>query len=128
MPSVKYVASPPRGVAPLPSFEAIAPSGTVQHPLGTPSVIRVLLMPGEAEVDEPFLVEQPRRLLQQLNPPPVVLDQVVVGGEGFRLFLTCDGNGGESHFNSSDSLGCRVSYLRPTRGGRNLIPDVIGIE
>lgn len=36
---------------------------------------------GEAEVDEPFLVEQPRRLLQQLYAPPVVLDQVVIGGK-----------------------------------------------
>ena len=36
-------------------------------------------MAREAEVNKPFLVEQPRRLLQQLNPPPVVLDQVVVG-------------------------------------------------
>ena len=37
---------------------------------------------GEAEVDKPFAVEQPRRLFQQRNPAPVVLDQVVVGGEG----------------------------------------------
>jgi hypothetical protein len=40
-----------------------------------------VLMAGEAEVDEPLAVEQPRRLLQQRNPPSVVLDQVVVGGE-----------------------------------------------
>ena len=38
-------------------------------------------MAREAEVDEPFLVEQPRGLLQQLDPAPVVLDEVVVGGE-----------------------------------------------
>ncbi|KAF5425531.1 MAG: hypothetical protein C5S41_03810, partial [Candidatus Methanomarinus sp.] len=38
-------------------------------------------MAGEAEVNEPLPIEQPRRLLQQLNPPLVVLDQVVVGGE-----------------------------------------------
>jgi methyl coenzyme M reductase subunit C len=36
---------------------------------------------GETEVDKPFLVEQSRRLLQELNSPPVVLDQVVVGSE-----------------------------------------------
>ena len=35
----------------------------------------------EAEVDEPLAVEHPRRFLQQRNPAPVVLDQVVVGGE-----------------------------------------------
>ena len=38
-------------------------------------------MAGEAEVNKPLLVEQPRRLFQQLNPPPIVLDQIVVGGE-----------------------------------------------
>lgn len=37
----------------------------------------------EAESDEPFLVEFPRRLLQQRHPPPVVLNQVVVGGKRF---------------------------------------------
>ena len=35
-------------------------------------------MAGEAEVDEPFAVEQPRRLLQQSNSPPVVVDKVIV--------------------------------------------------
>ena len=34
---------------------------------------------GEVEADEPLAVEQPRRLLQQRNPPLVVLDQVIVG-------------------------------------------------
>lgn len=38
-----------------------------------------VLVAGEAEADKLFLVEQPCRLLQQLNPPPVVLDQGVVG-------------------------------------------------
>ncbi len=37
---------------------------------------------GEAEVHEPLAVEPPRCLLQKPNPPPVALDQVVVGGEG----------------------------------------------
>ena len=40
-----------------------------------------VFMAGESEVDEPFAVEQSRRLLQQRNPPPVVLDQVVEGGK-----------------------------------------------
>ena len=40
-----------------------------------------MFVAGEAEVNEPLPIEQPRRLLQQLNPPSVVLDQVVVGGE-----------------------------------------------
>ena len=44
---------------------------------------------GEAEADEPFLVQQSGRLLQEGHPPTVVLDQVVVGGE----------NGGNSSLN-----------------------------
>ena len=47
---------------------------------------------GEAEVDEPLAVEQPRRLLQQDNPPPVGLDQIVIGGEDVGdLLLHFDG-------------------------------------
>ena len=38
-------------------------------------------MPGEAQANEPLPIEQPRRFLQQADAPPVVLDQVVVGGE-----------------------------------------------
>ena len=38
-------------------------------------------MTGKAESDEPFPVELPRCLFQQCNPLPVVLDQIVVGGE-----------------------------------------------
>ena len=34
------------------------------------------------KLNEPFFVEKPHRLFQQLNPPPVVLDQIVVGGKG----------------------------------------------
>src|SRR5439155_12610580 len=36
---------------------------------------------GEAESDEPFAVKHPRRFLLQRDAPPVVLDQVVVGGK-----------------------------------------------
>ena len=43
---------------------------------------------GEAEADEPLLVEVLRHLLQHLDPPVVDLDQVVVGGEdGGDFFL-----------------------------------------
>ena len=38
-----------------------------------------MLMPGEAEADEPFLVKQADGLLQQLNAAAVVFDEVVVG-------------------------------------------------
>ena len=38
-------------------------------------------MPGEAEVDEPLAVEPAGHLLQDLDAPLAVLDQVVVGGE-----------------------------------------------
>src|SRR5204863_9888082 len=40
-----------------------------------------VLVAREAEADEPLAVELPPCLLQQRHPPPVVLDQVVVGGE-----------------------------------------------
>ena len=40
-----------------------------------------LLVAGEAEVDEPLPVKRLRHLLQNLDAPRVVLNQVVVGGE-----------------------------------------------
>src|SRR5436190_75734 len=40
-----------------------------------------LFVAGEAEAYEPLPVKQPRRFLQQPHPPPVVLNQLVVGGE-----------------------------------------------
>jgi hypothetical protein len=42
---------------------------------------RHVLVAGEAEVDEPLLVQRPRHLLQDRDPPRVVLDQVVIGRE-----------------------------------------------
>ena len=42
---------------------------------------RIVLVAGEAELDEPLAVEVLRHLLQNLDPPQVVLDQVVVGRE-----------------------------------------------
>ena len=40
-----------------------------------------LLVAGEAELDEPFPVEGLGHLLQYLDAPQIVLNQVVVGGE-----------------------------------------------
>ena len=40
-----------------------------------------VLVAGVAEVDEPLAVDRPRHLLQHLNPPPIVLNQVVEGAE-----------------------------------------------
>ena len=45
-----------------------------------------VLVAGEAELDEPLAVEVLRHLLQNLDPPQVVLDQVVVGRENRRDF------------------------------------------
>ena len=45
-----------------------------------------MLVAGEAELDEPLAVEVLRHLLQNLDPPQVVLDQVVVGRENRRDF------------------------------------------
>ena len=56
-------------------------------PLGAVCYLDVFVA-GEAEVDEPFTIEQPSAAFsQQRNPPPVVLDQVVVGGEDVGNFL-----------------------------------------
>ena len=44
-------------------------------------------MAGEAELDEPFAVDVLGYLLQDLDAPQVVLDQVVVGGEDGGDFL-----------------------------------------
>ena len=64
----------------LPYLRYRSPSSSSQ-PLGTAIDDTRVLVAGEAEADEPLAVELPRRLLQQRHPPPVVLDQVVVGGE-----------------------------------------------
>ena len=57
------------------------PNSLFSHPSGTPLLIFDVFVAGEAEVDEPFFVEQSCGLFHQLYPPPVVCDQVVVGGE-----------------------------------------------
>lgn len=51
------------------------------------------LMAGEAEVDEPLAVEPAGHLLQDLDAPLAVLDQVVVGGEDAGD-AALDGEGG----------------------------------
>ena len=38
-------------------------------------------MTGEAELDEPFAVEVLRHLLQNLDPPQIIFNQVVIGRE-----------------------------------------------
>ena len=50
---------------------------TLRHAVGDTGV----LMAGEAEAYEPLAVKLPRCLFQECHPPPVVLNQVVVGGE-----------------------------------------------
>src|SRR5205814_7669393 len=47
------------------------------HAIGDTGV----LVAGKSKADEPLAIELPPCLLQQRHPPPVVLDQVVVGGE-----------------------------------------------
>lgn len=41
-------------------------------------------MTGKTEPDEPLPVELPCRMFQNCNPPLVILDQIVVGGEDVR--------------------------------------------
>ena len=49
------------------------PDGALDH--------RQALAAGGAEMDEPFLENAPRHLLQDRDPPRVVLDEVIVGGQ-----------------------------------------------
>lgn len=78
-----------------------------------------VLVTGKAEADEPLLVQQARRLLQQLNPPSVVLDHVVVGGE--------DGNNAVlrgvrryRNFNESELLTRKMFYCRTSKERREM--------
>ena len=52
-----------------------------------------LLVAGEPEVDEPLPVEHLRHLLQNLDAPGVVLNQVVIGGENVSDSLLCRRSG-----------------------------------
>jgi len=53
---------------------------------------------GEAKLDEPLAVEVLRHLFQNLDPPQVVLDQVVVGREDGGDFAL-RGEGGDVNLN-----------------------------
>ena len=76
-------------------------------------------------MNEPLPVEQPRRLFQQPYPPPVVLDQVVVGGQnGCNAVL--DKEGREAQFkvwesDERDAVHCgaaddvRLNHHAPSR-------------
>ena len=61
-------------------------------PLGEAVYEFDVFVAGGAKVNEPFVVEQSRRLLHQRNPPSVVVDQVVIGGEDLsNLVLSVKG-------------------------------------
>ena len=63
------------------SSSATSPSGRDLPAFGDRAEVGVdegdVLVAGEPEVDEPLPVDRPSHLLQQLDPPPVVLDQVI---------------------------------------------------
>ena len=98
---------------------------TLRHAVGDAGV----LVAGEAEADEPLAIELPRRLLQQRHPPPVVLDQVVVGGEdvGNALLMRLVERNVELssvdhlRFNACAVLTLRASrlHVRQLRAGRS---------
>ena len=77
-----------------------------------------VLVAGEAEVDEPLAVDRPRHLLQHLNPPPVVLDQVVERAEDRcdrLLGSTVGGNVLSPGCGVVDVAGAERSRLLPAR-------------
>ena len=53
----------------------------LDHPIGEAICGPDVFVTGETEVDEPLAVEQPRRPLQQRDPPPIALNQIIIGGE-----------------------------------------------
>ena len=59
------------------SLRLLPPTGILPRGIDEAGV----LVAGEAELDEPFAVEVLGHLFQYLDPPQVVLDQVVVGRE-----------------------------------------------
>ena len=82
---------------------------------------------GEAEADEPLPVKLPRRLLQQRHPPPIVLHQVVVGGENVGN-TALDLGWGEVHDDLTNAVGRSVSNLGATGTRGDLMSNVTRIE
>src|SRR5205823_5357597 len=68
---------------PIPVFKATTrgPERGPLPPLGHALRDARVLVAREPVVDKPLAVEQPRRIFEKRHPPPVVLDEVVVGGE-----------------------------------------------
>ena len=58
----------------------LSPSGLSLHPSGTPSTTRRARGPGSAAA-QTTPGRSARGLLQELDAAPVVLDQIIVGGE-----------------------------------------------
>src|SRR6266699_732744 len=63
-----------------------------------------VFMAREAKAYEPLAIEPPRGILQERHPPPVVLDQVVVGGND-RYYATLN-----LHSPRNWNLDCRQHF------------------
>ena len=86
-----------------------------------------MFVSGEAETDEPLLVKQSRRLLQQPHPPPVVLHQIVVGSQCRRDgALSFDGR--KFHFDAPDAFRGGVPHLCATGTPGDLGTNTTRIE
>ena len=87
-----------------------------------------LFVPWKTTANEPLIVELPRRAFQQPNPPPVVLDQVVVGTENGRdatLYPDVRGNG---RLDPIDTFRGSVTNFCASRTAAELCPNEFSIE
>ena len=82
------------------------------HPSGRPSLSGGVFVAGETEVDKPLLVEQPRRLLQQLYPPPIVLDQIAIRPRTAPICF-CSFGGGDRNLKAVSFSTLRLSCVAP---------------
>ena len=93
-PSVQYASTAFEGVPP-PTVSVTSHTRETSHPLWDWTEIGVhqlhTLMPRVPEVYEPLPIQQPSHLLQNPNPPTIVLDQIIQGAEGCaNCLLGCD--------------------------------------
>ena len=84
-----------------------------------------ILVTGVAEMHKPLAVDRPSHLLQHLNSPPVVLNQVVYGSED-RADSVLDWSRRQCDGHAVDALRGRVSHGRSGCGRSELAARRVG--
>jgi hypothetical protein len=78
-------------------------------------------------VDEPFAIDRPRYLLQNLDAPDVVLDQAVVGGEdGSDFALSRERR--DLDLNGVNAIWCGMPYRCTSRTCPDLLSYLSSVE